>query len=327
MAITATTKILTLDYWKIASHLKVGDYVFDRNGKIVRIKTIQQYMAQECYEVTFNDHLSIAGDIHLSFPTENPKYRNRAHTYKGRWKFRRPLKELSVKDLLELPLLDRRNRLVYSVQTAKPLELPHQDLPVPPFVFGFWFFSRINNDFFSLYLAIRDFVREKFKDYGYKVTWPSKRRKQFTTTPKIALQLIPNIPRFIPSRYLLASPEQRQELLSGIMCAKPHQYNKKTDNFRFTSRVKDTTQRVQMLAESLGCKTRMQYDESMENYTVFFKCRLPIYPDQASPPIKIYHARRYIREINPIPAQMCVHIETDGPDNTFLTGEGFISAC
>ena len=327
MALTAQTQILTLDYWKYASQLQVGDYVFDRNGKIVRIKTIQQYMAQECYEVTFNDHLTVCGDTHLAFPTENLKYRNRAYTYKGRFQFRRPLRVLSVQDLLELPLIDKNNRLNYSVQTAKPLELPHQDLPVPPFVFGVWFFSRIDHDFFSLPPSIRDFNREKFKDYGYITDWPNKRYLKFTSTPKISQQLVPNIPRVIPNNYLLASPEQRLELLSGIMCAKPNQYNKKTDNFRFTSRIKDNTQRVQMLAESLGCKTRMQFDDSMGNYTVFFKCRLPIYPDQASPPIKIYHSRRYIREINPIPAQMCVHIETTGEDNTFLTGEGFISVC
>jgi len=36
MAILATEKVLTLDWWKPASKLVIGDYVFDKDGKIVR---------------------------------------------------------------------------------------------------------------------------------------------------------------------------------------------------------------------------------------------------------------------------------------------------
>ena len=36
MAILATQKILTLDYWKRAHDLKAGDYVFDKDGKYIR---------------------------------------------------------------------------------------------------------------------------------------------------------------------------------------------------------------------------------------------------------------------------------------------------
>ena len=325
MAILATEKILTLDYWKPASQLEVGDYVFDRNGKIVKVTLVQQYMGQRCFDVTFNDHLSISGDARLSFPTENPKYRNRAYTYKGKRQFLRPLRSLSAGTLLVTPLKDRRGRGIYSVQTTKPLQLPHQDLPVPPFVFGVWFFANNDHDTFCIPPNLREFVIEKFRDYGYKVEQPSKRHIQFVSTPKIATQLIPNIPRTIPNNYLLASAEQRLELLSGIMCSRRQQYNQKEDRFRFTSRQFDPALRVQMLAESLGCQTRLQYDPSMENYTVFFRCRHPIYPNQSSPPVKVYHARRYITKITPIPNQMCVHIETDGDDHTILAGEGFIS--
>ena len=59
MAILATSKVLTLDYWKLASQLEVGDYVFDRNGKPVQIKLIQQYRSEHCYKVHLDDHLSI----------------------------------------------------------------------------------------------------------------------------------------------------------------------------------------------------------------------------------------------------------------------------
>ena len=70
MAILANQKVLTLDYWKAARNLQPGDYVFDKDGKIVQIKLVQEYRAQQCYEVMFNDYLSVAGDQHLGFLVE-----------------------------------------------------------------------------------------------------------------------------------------------------------------------------------------------------------------------------------------------------------------
>jgi hypothetical protein len=86
----------------------------------------------------------------------------------------------------------------------------------------------------------------------------------------------------------------------------------------------DTITRVQYLAESLGCRTRMLYDEIKKDYRLFFKSRLPLLPHQVSPPIKVHQSRRYIRNITPIQPQMCVHIETTSQDSTILVGEGFI---
>ena len=77
MAILATEKVLTLDWWKPADKLEVGDYVFDKDGKIVQIKLIQQYYSENCKRVTFNDHLSVAGDDKLNFMVEDLKYRHR----------------------------------------------------------------------------------------------------------------------------------------------------------------------------------------------------------------------------------------------------------
>ena len=327
MAITATTKILTLDYWKPASQLEVGDWVFDRTGKPVQITLVQQYQGIECYEVMFNDYLTITGDSKLALPTENFKYRNRLNTYKGRFKFRRPLRPMTTEQLAQTPLLDERNRKTLSVPTAHPLQLPHKDLPIPPFLFGFWFFARHATGKLSPAKGTSEFVHGKFRDHGYKVIKHRLLKTEehsFTTEPAIARQLIPLIPKTIPNNYLLASPEQRQELLSGIMCAKQRQYNKRSDRFQFTSMVYDTARRVQMLAESLGSRAKMTNDICNHNYTVQFKTRLPIMPGQASPPVKVQYGRRYITQISTIPSQMCVHFETNGEDGTILAGEGFI---
>jgi hypothetical protein len=327
MAILATEKVLTLDWWKPASKLVVGDYVFDKDGKIVQVKLVQQYHSENCKRVTFNDHLSVSGDTHLNFMVEDLKYRNRVHQYVGRFQFRRPLKQKSVEDLQETPLRDKRERLVYSVPTTRPLELPHQTLPVPPFVFGLWFFNRKSKGQFSVQGIYHDDVVQKLKDYGYKVMLGKKLaggRREFTITPSIESQLAPNIPNKITNNYLLASPEQRLELLQGIMVAKPLQYNQKIDRFRFSSQNLPTVLRIQSLVESLGSKTTIEHSETNNTYRLFFKTRLQLVSNQQSPPVKVHLGRRYIKKITKIEPQMCVHIETTSKDSTILVGEGFI---
>ena len=141
MALTANEKILTHDYWKLASKLEVGDYVFDRTGKPVRIKLVQQYRSETCYKVVFggSGSLSITGDQNLGFAVENSLYRKRARAYKGVRKFEQQLRRYKVKELLDMDLRSKYTGFEYSVPTTTHIGLPSQDLPVPPFIFGFWF--------------------------------------------------------------------------------------------------------------------------------------------------------------------------------------------
>lgn len=322
MAITANQSVLTLDYWKAARHLQVGDWVFDKDGKPTRITLVQQYYAEECYEVLFTDHLTVSGDKRLSFQVENEVYRKKIQDYQNIRKFRRPLKFLSIEALLELNLIGRKRGHEYSLPTTKPLEFPAQTLGIPPFVFGFWFLNRRPK---GKYSARTDFVISKFKAAGYKIE--TIEPQHFKTTPVIEHQLAPNIPNKIPTNYLMASVEERIELLSGLVNSKKSQYNVKTDWFRITSVSLRPMQQIQGLVESLGCKSQIKYDDTQEYYTLFFKCKHKLIPNQESKPAKVHLARRYIKEIKQIAPQMVVHIETEGENNSILVAEGFIATC
>ena len=328
MAILANEKVLTLDYWKPARKLEVGDYVFDKDGKLVRIKLVQEYRSENCYEVVFNDHLRVSGDTKLGFPVETPVCRIKSCQYKGVRKLKRQMRKKKVDDLITAQLKDNRGRLLYSVPTAKPLELPHQDLPIPPFLFGFWFFNQRANKTMAAPRGWTEKIQEKFRDHGYKVTFGRKintGEREFSVFPTFESQLVPFIPSKIPNNYLLASAEQRFELLKGILHAKSRQYSKVKDRFRISSYNYGTIQQIQALVESLGHRTKVEHDKTLNNYTLFFKSRIKLVDNQVSPPLKVYNARRYVTQVNHIPGQMCVHIETTGQDNTILVGEGFIS--
>ena len=181
MAILASEKVLTLDYWKPANKLQVGDYLFNKDGGIVQVKIVQEYRVEECYNITFNDHLSISGDKNLGFLIENRKYRNQIHLYKAIRKFRRPLKFINVEELQSLSLRDNRNRLAFSLPTAAPLNFPYQFLNIPPFVFGYWFFNANAKGELTFSNENKDLVIEKFKEgvelirkaqiYAHRIDW------------------------------------------------------------------------------------------------------------------------------------------------------------
>lgn len=330
MAILATEKVLTLDYWKPAGKLQVGDWVFDRNGKPVQIKLIQEYRAEECYEVTFDDWLTVSGDFNLGLPTENVKYRKRTYEYKGKFKFSRPLTRVTAQKLTEGPFRNHKNNLIYSVPTTKPLELPHQDLPVPPFIFGFWFFAGRYAKHIAPGRGKEEEVQQAFKEHGYKTKLhrlTSHNTRAFSVTPTIESQLIPNIPKQIPNNYLLGSTEQRIDLLRGIFCTKGRNYSPSKDRFMFSNRHFGTISRIQGVVESLGIKTKILRNEKLNFYSLIFRSRYKLVANQVSPPIRVHQARRYITNVTSIPGQSCIHIETDGQDNTILVGEGFISTC
>jgi len=328
MAILANQKVLTLDYWKAARNLQPGDYVFDKDGKIVQIKLVQEYRAEQCYEVTFDDYLSVAGDQHLGFLVETKKCRTQEAAYKGIQKFRRKLRPRTIATLTETSLRDRRNRLSFSVPTTKPLDFPTQDLPVPPFLFGFWFFNRRKNKRMASPRGFAPEIYKQFQDAGYQVTEYQKvpnGEREFVVFPTIESHLAGNMPIRIPNNYLLASKEQRIELLRGILYAKSRQYSKSKDRFRISATTQPIILQIQCLLESLGHRINVLHDPSKQSFTIFFKSRLQLIQDQVSPPIKVHHKRRFIKLIEPIAPQSCVHIETTGEDNTILVGEGFIA--
>lgn len=327
MAITANQKVLTLDYWKPASKLEVGDIVFNQLGDPVRITLVQHYHSQNCYEVTFNDHLGVEGDARLTFPTENRNYRDKTYKYKGRFKFRRQLIPVAVEKLKDMPIVNISNKQKLSVPTAKPINLPHQDLPVPPFVFGYWFFNRKSHGAMTIFNLHHDYTIEKFKDCGYMPRIGTKFldiSKAMRVTPLIDRQLAPNIPIKIPNNYLLASKEQRLELLRGIIISKLRQYNKSSNNFRISNVNYAIIRQIQFLVESIGCRTRLAYCNTKHYYTCYFKSHTNLIPTQKPSKQKITLGRRYFAKITPTAPQMCVYIETEGEPNPILVGEGLI---
>ena len=327
MAITATTSVLTGDDWKYAKDIRPGDWVFNRLGKPVKVKLAQMYRSEDCYRVTFSDYLTVEGDTHLALPIEDRNYREHCWIYKGKYKKTAKPKVIKCSELPPLKDDKRQGRLAYSVPTTEPIQLPHQPLDIPPFIFGFWFISRKANKTLTVPHEFSEKVFEKLKENGYKIEKTFKDIRGyhvFKTSPSIWSQLTGKIPTKIPLSYLNGSYDQRLELIQGILCAKPCKKSTKQGCFTFKSSKKHISLAFQYLSESLGAVATPSYDTHANTHDVSVQRNQPFLPEMAPTRPYTHFARRYVKSIEPIPAQLCVHIETDDEDGSFLTGEGFI---
>ena len=82
---------------------------------------------------------------------------------------------------------------------------------------------------------------------------------------------------------------------------------------------------MQGLLESLGHRVTVVHDPWKNYYRIMFHSKIKLVEEQTiKSKVMIHNGRRYIKAVEKLPAQLCVHIETDGPDNSILVGEGFI---
>ena len=109
---------------KLLKDLKVGDYVFNRFGKPVKILGVYEQGMLEAYMVTFSDGRStICNDEHLWS----------VYTSKGK------LKTVTTRYMMEKGLVNlgsKKRGHKFAVPQSKAVEYPEKDLKVDPYVIG-----------------------------------------------------------------------------------------------------------------------------------------------------------------------------------------------
>lgn len=328
MALTADTSIPTPSGWVNISDLRAGDMVFDQKGQPVEVTLVQSYMPQECYEIEFDDGLVVTGDRNLTLHLQDKKWRNRVGESSRRpnRKFQRvmtrPLIQLSAKELSSAALIDKDNRMVYSVPNCLPVEYPTRDLPVPPYIFGIWFGSLSPTGRHWLGDKPIEKMRKIFRGYGHFI----KTRKHkngfvlFDIRPSVRDSFLfsgLDIPTSLPFYYLDGSVAQRKELLEGLIDSGFIKKSKNSTLHTAKNANYKLLRKIQGLVESLGVKTAIHTPYNTPSYTLKFR----ISEDFAQ---LIGKNRRYVTKIQKIAPKNCIMIQTN---TQYLVGEGFIPAC
>ena len=283
--------ILTTKGWKKHGDLKIGDYVYNDNGEQVKVIGTQEHYKHSCLKITFaNGEQQVITREHLwkVYFEHDKKVGNKHH--------RQFIPEIiETRQLMEI--LPKCRRSPY-VLINKPLQNDNKELPIDPYVLGLWLGDGISRG--------REIVVDD-KDLPYELNGIADRetyeiikrgknvscirlgnklpngRTDFVNKLK-SLNLYGN--KHIPTEYLLASEEQRWELLRGLMdtdgCCD------KKGNCEFANINKELAYNVYTLLHSLGIKARVgEYNATLYGRYISKKYRVLFNPNNTDYIFKI----------------------------------------
>ncbi len=130
-ALAVDTPLATPGGWTTMGAVRVGDEILDAEGRATRVVEATEVMAgRPCYEVRFSDGTVLVADAEHQWLTDTRASR----------RARRGVPE--VRTTAELATTVRcgtaDGRANHSVRTTAALQLPAQDLLVPPYTLGAW---------------------------------------------------------------------------------------------------------------------------------------------------------------------------------------------
>lgn len=328
MAIASSTPVPTLEGWVPASKLTSGTVVFNQKGEPQPILSVQHYIPSTCYEVVFDDGLTLTGDRHMSMQLQTWKWRMRYASWQkslatskyAKKSMKRPLVRKTAAELYKGPLIRKDGKTEYSLAIADPVQFSWIDQPVPAYVFGFWLGTRSPSGYhWAPISADMELIKKKLRKHGFFVATrkSSGGRLKMEFRPSVKDSFLfagHDIVYDLPFTYLMGSVEQRFALLEGLEDAREAYQIKKCKKFVFSGKSWHTIRLRQSLLESLGFKTLLSHNKSRDYYQLS-------YAKNAKSPV---YTRRFVKKVNKIAPVQCTHVETEHP---MLVNEGFLAVC
>jgi|GEM_PF-3013127 len=328
-ALALDTPIATPEGWTTMGDIRVGDEVFDEEGRPTLVLAATAVMqGHEVYAVTLSDGTVIRADAGHYWSVRDIEDRRR----------NRPARVLSTEEMLDRGLQASngvRCKSRFSIDNALPLQLPAQPLSVDPYLLGLWLGDGAEA-WGKMAIAEPELV-EAFATAGYQPHQSRRNPYGYSTSgfgPELkALGVIGN--KHIPAAYLRASFDQRLALLQGLMDSDG------TCSVRGECKFEQTREflarQTEELLASLGIKftTVVCFDNRKETYkdtyrTQFFSS-LPVFRlerklcRQRRSLVK--SQRRFVTRIELLPSEPVRCIAVAAPSHLFLAGRNMVPTC
>lgn len=298
-ALALDTRIPTPDGDKTIKDIKAGDFVFNENGKSVKVlETSEIFRNRPCYEITFEDGEKIVCDENHKWTVQTKGARRRKR-YIAKTSRRNsilpPLDDHSCVTLYTHEMINDFKRVrsdgkgteyKYRVPVPGPVEYPDKKL-FSPYVLGLWLGDGDKNDnriacgADDLETLVKEIKAEginveSIKEFSgkYEVRFGKKYAYHKHDVREAFREMGVWKNKHIPEEYFTASIEQRMELLRGLMdtdgmCSKAGQCS-------FTQKDKKMISDFSRLLSSLGIKHSIKEKYSICNgkkfpcFQVFF---------------------------------------------------------
>jgi phage terminase large subunit-like protein len=203
------TLIPTPSGWTTMGELAVGDKVFAENGWPCNVTAISEIDETErAFELRFGSGPPIIAGASHQWIAEGPRGRSRqTELYTTLEMFERPETRPSDSD-----------RACFRIQVAWPLRCAEADLPIDPYVYGFWIG---NGTATKPELTVFSDDLETIKaniPYEISSEWKQEGRSSVLRVPALKPILVRKwTEKRLPMLYLRASETQRLALLQGLM--------------------------------------------------------------------------------------------------------------
>jgi len=341
-ALALDTPILTTDGWKTMGTVEVGDHVYAEDGQPTRVSHVSEVFEKPCYEVSFADGAKI---------TSTGDHLWRVWDAAGNAQVRaegRAWKTLSTEQLSEVPKGGPRgatNR--YRVRCDAVPQTPAANLPIDPYVFGYWLGDGTSRSP-TITVGAGDLahLQEQLALAGYRVVseeakvseWGSGWDVRFANDAKHMDGIESRLKRLgvlrnkhIPDIYLNASAEQRRALLAGLMdsdgCISSQ------PRAMFSNANERLAREVHRLARSLGQRATVNEPNGDDGcFTVgwtpsFDPCRIDRKSARFYRPDDVRGRRldlMSVTDIRPVPMVPTRCIAVEHESHVFLAGETFV---
>ena len=141
-ALALDTPVPTPDGWTTMGGVETGDFVLAADGEPTEVVATSEVMTdRECYEIVFDDGTTVIADAEHQWFTHTRASRRAAREAQES-EAQEPRVLPGVRTTREIArtqwLKTSDQRLNHSVANTAALELPEQDLPVPPYALGAW---------------------------------------------------------------------------------------------------------------------------------------------------------------------------------------------
>ena len=224
-ALRNDTPIRTPEGWTQIGDLKTGQRVYDERGERCEIIGVYPQGMRDEWRVSFDDGSILFADAEHLWVTERHADRRRR---RGGWANSLPITTEEMADTLERHAGGGAN---HSIPLAKPLAGAEADLPVPPYLLGLWLGDgTAKQPHITASAEDAEFYKAEIEALGERVRIDANKDRP----PHLAVGSGRDVPpaeklrtrlrkcgvlddKHIPTCYLVASREQRKDLLQGLM--------------------------------------------------------------------------------------------------------------
>ncbi len=345
-ALALDTPLPTPTGWTTMGEVRVGDHLLSADGRPTRVVDATDVMVgRPCYEVTFDDGTTVVADADHQWLSETRASR-RSTRGSGPAAQRSGASVRTTKEIAATLRCVSDQRLNHSVHNTAPLDLPAEDLPVPPYTLGAWLgeghsaaaritsvdpgiLRRIEADGFEL--------RPHDEAHSYGLAFTAERAERHGSLLTVLRDMGVLGDKHIPQSYLRASVEQRRALLAGLLDTDGTVVNTGSVQFTVTNRALADGFRELLVGLGYRCgvatkRVKGRSEESSTAYLVNFTTSDDVFGldrkrrlhAERRRPATPRRTRRFITDVREIASVPVRCVEVDNAQHLYLATRSLV---